>query len=85
MPMGKTTSASCTPRCTIAKVYRQCPSKQPQIDAVASAQSILQNMVMLLDDMSYVAIECEKRARAQALRASLLELDIEVPASRDQY
>jgi hypothetical protein len=42
-------------------------------------------MVMLLDDMYHVAIECEERARAQALRAILLELDIEVPASRDQY
>jgi hypothetical protein len=30
-----------TQMCTIAKVFRQCPSKQSQIDAVASAQSLL--------------------------------------------
>jgi len=56
-----------TQRGIIAKVYRQSPSKRPQIDAVASGQSLLRDMVMLLDDMYYAAIKCEERARAQAL------------------
>jgi hypothetical protein len=66
-----------TQGCIIAKVYRQSSSKRPQINAVASAQSLLRDMVWLLNDMHYVAIKCEERTRAQALRASLLELDIE--------
>jgi hypothetical protein len=48
-----------TQMCTIAKVFRQCPSKQSQIDAVASAQSLLRDMVMLLDDIREECIKSD--------------------------
>ena len=52
---------------TIAKVYRLLPSRQSQIDTVANAQSLLRDMLMLLEGMHHVAADSEERACAPAL------------------
>ena len=53
---------------TVAKVHRLRPSKQSQDDAVASAQSLLRDMLMLLEDLHHVAAHSEEWACAPALR-----------------
>ena len=52
---------------TIAKVYKTSASKQSQVDAVASAQSLLCDMLMLLEDLHHFAGKCKERACAPAL------------------
>ena len=52
---------------TVAKVHSLSPSKRSQINAVTRAQSLLRDMVMLLDEMHYVTAKCEERACAPAL------------------
>ncbi|WP_139816236.1 hypothetical protein [Planktotalea arctica] len=52
---------------TIVKAFRQRPSKKTQVDALVSAQSLLRDMVMLLEDMHCVAVKCEERACEQTL------------------
>ena len=55
-----------TRKSTIAKVQSLSLSKQSNVHAVDSAQSLLRDMVMLLDDMHHVAADCEERACVSA-------------------
>ena len=57
-----------TQKRTIAKVYKTSASKQSQADAVASAQSLLQDILMLLDDLHHVAADSEEWAYEIAVR-----------------
>ena len=56
-----------TQKRTIVKVYETSASKQSQVDAVASAQSLLQDILMLLEGMHHVVADGEELACAPAL------------------